>query len=61
MLSDMLVQLKGGESRDSRWVGEEVQGEGLCLQMLLVWTLEMHRNVSKRSAGVNKGALLRDR
>lgn len=43
---DALGQLKGGESRDSRWVGEE--GEGLCLQMLLVWMLVLHRNVLER-------------
>lgn len=42
-------------------MGEEVEGEGLCLQMLLVWMLELHRNVLERSAGVNKVALLRDR
>lgn len=52
----MLGQLKGGESRDSRWVGEEVEGEGLYLQMLLVWMLDLHRNVLERSAGVNAGA-----
>lgn len=42
-------------------MGEEVEGEGLCLQMLLVWMLELHRNVLERSAGVSKVALLRDR
>lgn len=45
-------------------MGEEVEGEGLYLQMLLVWMLDLHRNVLERSAGVNAGvkvALLRDR
>lgn len=46
LFPNVLGQLKGGESRDSRWVGEE--GEGLCLQMLLVWMLVFHRNVLER-------------
>lgn len=28
---------------NSRWVGKE--GEGLCLQMLIAWMLNLHRNV----------------
>lgn len=53
--SDMLGQLKGGESRDIRWVGEEVDGKGLCLQMLILWMLELQRNLSG-SLGVNEVA-----
>lgn len=40
----VLDQLKRGESRD-RWLGEEVKGVGLHVQMLLVWMLDLHRNV----------------
>lgn len=56
----VLGQLKGGESRDGRCLGEEVKGEGLRLQMLLVWMLDLHRNALKKTAGVNK-ALLKDK
>lgn len=59
LFGDAFGSLEGGESGDSRWVGEE--GEGLCLQMLLVWMLNLHRNVLQMTAGVNKVAFLRDR
>lgn len=38
-VSDVPDPLEGGESRNSRWVGEE--GEGLCLQMLIVADVEL--------------------
>lgn len=61
--SDVLGQLKGGESRGQQvdgWVAEEMEGEGLCLQMFLVWMQDLHRNVSERSVRVENVAL-RDR
>lgn len=59
LFSDVLGPLEGGESRDSRWMGEE--GEGLCLQMLLVWILNLHRNVLQMNPRVNEVAFLRVR
>lgn len=52
IFSDLVGQLEGGESR---WVGEE-EGEGPCLQMLLVWTLGSHRDGLERYVAVNKVA-----
>lgn len=38
-------------------MGEE--GEGLCLQMLLVWMLNLHRNVLQMTPRVNKVAFFK--
>lgn len=59
LFSAVLGPLERGESRDSRWMGEE--GEGLCLQMLLVWILNLHRNVLQMTPRVNDVAFLRVR
>lgn len=38
------------------WVGEEGEGEGLCLQMLIVWMLNLHRNVYQMTYRVTQVA-----
>lgn len=57
-VSDVLDRVEGGESRNSRWVGGWVgeEGEGLCLQMLIVWMLNLHRNVYQMTYRVTQVA-----